>query len=188
MAKCKGKTAKGKKCNRNAPDGADYCCEKHNPDSADTSKKWWAAFFDAFRETGIVKEAAAIAEIDRSTVYAERKSDPEFARLWEEIEEDTTQAMEREAIRRGMTGVEKPVFHKGEVCGHVKEYSDTLLIFMLKSRRPEVYRERHEVQHTGNVRHEVGIAIPADATSSDLTAVADELAERRARREQAAAA
>ena len=35
----------------------------------------------------------------------------------------------------------KPVFHKGEQCGVVREYSDTLMIFLLKARDPAKYRE-----------------------------------------------
>jgi hypothetical protein len=31
----------------------------------------------------------------------------------------------------------------------VPKMSDTLLIFLLKARRPEVYRERQQIQHTG---------------------------------------
>lgn len=31
------------------------------------------------------------------------------------------------------------------------EYSDTLLIFLLKGARPEVYRERADVRHSGKI-------------------------------------
>ena len=37
------------------------------------------------------------------------------------------------------------MFWQGQVVGAVRKYSDTLLIFLLKSRRPEIYRERAEV-------------------------------------------
>jgi len=30
----------------------------------------------------------------------------------------------------------KPVYYQGEQCGEVREYSDTLLIFILKARDP----------------------------------------------------
>ena len=36
------------------------------------------------------------------------------------------------------------MFYKGAVCGHVRRYSDTLLMFLLKAHRPEKYRERYE--------------------------------------------
>ena len=36
----------------------------------------------------------------------------------------------------------EPVFYKGAKCGAVQKYSDLLLIFLLKARRPDMYRER----------------------------------------------
>lgn len=60
--------------------------------------------------------------------------------------------MEQEAFRRAVEGTEKPVFGSmgfrmgsGEI-GRVREYSDTLLIFLLKGARPEKYRERTEIR------------------------------------------
>lgn len=184
MAKCKGQTAAGKDCNRNAPAGSAYCCQKHDPDNTDAIKKsWHDNFFVAFADSGLVKDACSFAGISRQTAYEERKTNPHFAERWEDVEEDTTQQMEREAIRRGMEGVAEPVIFKGEDTGiSIQKYSDTLLIFMLKARRPETYRERVDVKHEGTIRTEVGVAVPKDASSDDLNAVADELAARRGRR------
>ena len=58
--------------------------------------------------------------------------------------------MEAEARRRGVEGTLKPVFYKGEECGQVREYSDTLLIFLLKAHDPK-YRDRQQVEHSGSV-------------------------------------
>ena len=66
----------------------------------------------------------------------------DFAKLWDDALEVACDAMEEEARRRAMEGTKKPVFYLGKVCGHIKEYSDTLLIFQLKAHRPEKYRER----------------------------------------------
>ena len=52
-------------------------------------------------------------------------------------------------MRRAREGVDEPVFYQGEHCCNVRRYSDTLLIFMLKARKPDVYRERASIQHTG---------------------------------------
>ena len=49
---------------------------------------------------------------------------------------------EDEAVRRAHDGVDEPVFYQGKACGVVRKYSDTLLIFLLKGRRPEKYRDR----------------------------------------------
>lgn len=39
------------------------------------------------------------------------------------------------------------MFYQGEQCGTIREYSDTLAIFLLKAHKSEKYRERFE--HTG---------------------------------------
>jgi hypothetical protein len=48
------------------------------------------------------------------------------------------------AIRRAYEGVERPVTVAGK-RELVREYSDTLLIFLLKGLRPAKYRERYDV-------------------------------------------
>ena len=42
--------------------------------------------------------------------------------------------MEDEAVRRAVEGVPRPVFYQGQIVGAVQEYSDELLIRMLKAR------------------------------------------------------
>ena len=51
-----------------------------------------------------------------------------------------------EARRRAVEGVERIVYHKGVECGRVREYSDTLLMFLLRSHRPQKYRDNTKVQ------------------------------------------
>jgi hypothetical protein len=53
--------------------------------------------------------------------------------------------LEDEAVRRGREGHLRPVFHQGKEIGAIREYSDTLLIFMLKARRPAKFREQYVV-------------------------------------------
>ncbi len=83
----------------------------------------------------------------RTLVYDWQEHDEEFSQEYRQAEIEATETMEAEAHRRGVLGVEEPVFHQGEVVGAVKKYSDTLLIFMLKARAPEKYRERVQMQH-----------------------------------------
>jgi hypothetical protein len=71
-----------------------------------------------------------------------RAADEAFARAWEDALEQGTDSLEDEARRRALQGVEKPVFREGRQVGTVTEYSDTLLIFLLKARRPEKFRDR----------------------------------------------
>ena len=118
-------------------------------------KDWRPVFLRAFAKTGLVTEAAKIAKIGRTAIYDERQRNEDFALKWAEIEEWTTEEMEQEARRRAVLGVEEPVYYKGELQGSIRRYSDTLLIFMLKSRRPDIYRENVRVEHGGKIKHEV---------------------------------
>lgn len=119
-----------------------------------------------------VYKAAAAAGIGRSTAYEWRDSDPEFKARWEEALEAGIDAMEDEAHRRAVEGVDEPVFYQGEVCGEVRKYSDTLLIFQLKARRPEKYRENVDVNHRGNIN----VAVVSYATAAPvLEGVAEEV-------------
>lgn len=59
--------------------------------------------------------------------------------------------LEREAFRRAHTGTLKPIYQGGEKVGSVREYSDTLMIFLLKGARPQKYRENHKVEVSGTV-------------------------------------
>lgn len=59
--------------------------------------------------------------------------------------------MEDEAFRRAVNGTEKPVYQGKELVGHVREYSDTLMIFMLKARRPEKFKDRVASEISGGL-------------------------------------
>jgi hypothetical protein len=59
------------------------------------------------------------------------------------------QARLDEAHRRAVEGSQKPVFHRGEVCGYVTEYSDQLLAMLLKADDPDRFTDRKTVRHEG---------------------------------------
>jgi hypothetical protein len=69
--------------------------------------------------------------------------DEEFAMRWRDAIEEGIDRLEDEAIRRARDGVKRPVFYMGQVVGHVQEYSDSLLKFLLEAKRPAVYRARN---------------------------------------------
>jgi hypothetical protein len=97
--------------------------------------------------SGNAAEAARLARVSRQHLYVWRATDPHFATDWDAALDTYRDSMEAEAGRRGILGVVKPVFYKGEQVAEVKEYSDTLLIFRLKAERPEKYREIQERRH-----------------------------------------
>ena len=104
------------------------------------------AFLAAFRETGNVRLACEAAGVGRSSHYRWLEKDPEYRAAFDVAKEDATDVLEAEAHRRAVEGIEEPVgWYKGVAGGTVRRYSDVLLIFLLKSLRPERYRERVDV-------------------------------------------
>ena len=98
---------------------------------------------------GSMLAAATAAGVSRSSLCERRTKSEEFNRKVNEAVEAGTDALEDEAIRRAMFGVDEPVFYQGNECGKVRKYSDTLLSVMLKARRPDKYKERAHNEVTG---------------------------------------
>lgn len=102
-------------------------------------------FIQTLAQTGIVGRAATAAGWPRGHVYTVRKEDPEFAKLWDQAVEFATDTLEEAARTRAVDGVSKPVFQQKELVGYVTEYSDTLLVQLLKAKRPNEFRENSTV-------------------------------------------
>lgn len=111
-------------------------------------------FLEAFKVSGNVTTACSAAGMRRrQTVYEWQEHDDAFAAAFREAEIEATERLEEEARRRAVEGVvkETPIFHNGAPVATITEtkYSDTLLIFLLKARAPEKYRERQAIEHSG---------------------------------------
>ena len=119
------------------------------------SRPWRAAFLAALRKTGNVRRACEACEIGRRTAYTLRHDDPTFAAAWDEAQEDFSDLLEEEAVRRAM-GTKELVFHQGKPAGvwvldgeivtettpnaklvplYENRYSDGLIQFELRGRR-----------------------------------------------------
>jgi hypothetical protein len=115
---------------------------------------WEKAFITAFANTGNVRAACAAVQIDRATAYRRRSRSTRFAEQWAAAKEEAADVLEAAAFQRATQGVDRPVYGRvgsgkeatTQQVGTVKEFSDLLLIFLLKGLRPEKYRERHEVR------------------------------------------
>ena len=86
-----------------------------------TAKKR-AAFLTALGAGNSIAAACQMAGIPRASAYEWRDSDDDFRTDWDDAIEDSIDLLEDEARRRAM----------GQ--------SDLLLIFLLRHRRPQVYR------------------------------------------------
>ena len=118
-----------------------------------------ARFLAAVGQGYSIRHAAATAGVSTATVYTRWLADPAFAEAYRSAVEQGTQAMEDEARRRAVEGVARPVYQGGKLVGHVQEYSDRLLEFLLGGRRPAMYR--HNVHMTGQTQHEHSLAMEA---------------------------
>ena len=112
---------------------------------------WKPAFLATLRKLGNVTAAAQAAQVARSTVHEARQSDPDFSDAWKDALEEAGDHLEAEARRRAVEGVAKPVYQGGQKVGTIREYSDVLLIFLLKGARPAKYADRQKLEHSGNV-------------------------------------
>ena len=110
-------------------------------------------FLSELAACGNVTRACELAATTRDSVYKLRKRDEEFNQQWEEARTVAADALEDEAWRRGMEGAFRELSYQGKLTGDlIKEYSDTLLIFLLKGNKPEKFAERHK--HDGTVKTE----------------------------------
>lgn len=118
-------------------------------------REWKVKFLAALRTSGNVRLACDEAGVDRSWAYKQQKRSLEFAEQWAEALQEAIDRLEAEAWKRARDGVtrHKPIFYRGDKVGEeiITEYSDTLMVLLLKSHRPNVYRERQENINT-NIR------------------------------------
>ena len=144
-----------------------------------------ARFLDAFRQGANVWAACKQVGVSRQTVYGWRDTDPAFRAAWDDAENDAVDTLEVSAWQRARNGVkrEKGVYYEGKLIATdvTTEYSDTLLIFLLKAHRPAKYREttRHEL--TGADGGPVQV-ITAEASTAALRAAQAEIAQWQAER------
>lgn len=113
------------------------------------------AFLDALRMHGTVSGAVAATGIAATVAYRWRKSDPDFAKGWNEATEPLLFLLEDEAVRRALEGTPDGIYHLGKRIGERRVYSDALLVTMLKALAPEKYRDRAEVKHTGDLAERI---------------------------------
>lgn len=133
-----------------------------------------AAFLVEFRSVWTVARAAKAAGIHRSTVYQWIADDPEFKTAFEDVDALNVEDAEAKLYELAVKGVEKPVTVAGK-RETVIEHDSGLLKLYLQSRRPNVYRDRQSVEHSGPdggpIRLEGLAAMPLDERKQLLTLV-----------------
>jgi hypothetical protein len=123
---------------------------------------WHARFVQCLRDTANVSGACRLTRIKRATAYVHREQFKDFRAAWDSAIEDAVDAMEAEAQRRAVKGTQRPVYQGGKKVGLIREYSDSLLMFLLKGRRRAVFGE--QVEHSGPgggaIRYTIVPAVP----------------------------
>jgi hypothetical protein len=140
----------GKRKSKPAKDAAANATERH--------KK---AMLAALAITGNVTRAADAAKVGRTTHYEWLEADPGYAKAVGAAMDEAADRLEDEARRRAAEGLVRYKFHQGSPVLHPVtgepyyelEYSDTLLIFLLKGARPHKYRDGYE--QTGDTAEEI---------------------------------
>jgi hypothetical protein len=120
-------------------------------------------YLSAVAKSGTLTAGCKAARVSPHTVYRWRE-DAAFAEEEAIARESFADALEQEAVRRAWRGVKtvRPIYARGEMVGEVveTEYSDALMVLMLKALRPEKYRERVETRQTGDIAIRVEYADP----------------------------
>jgi hypothetical protein len=115
----------------------------------------------AYAKCGVVSRACKLAKVGRATHYVWLDEDAEYRKAFEESHKHAVEYLESVARKRATRGWLEPVYHKGEVCGHVRRFSDTLLIFLLKGAAPEKYRDSSPSGNT-TTNQQINIYLPAN--------------------------
>ena len=97
------------------------------------SADWSDAFLASLRQSANVRLSCEKAGIARSVAYARRDNDTDFAAAWAAALHDAVDRLEQVAWQRA------------------QKSSDTLLIFLLKAHRPDLYRDKLEVTQRGTL-------------------------------------
>lgn len=95
------------------------------------------AFLEALAKYGVVKHACEASGMSRKTVYDWRSRDEEFAEQWREALESACDTLEEAARERAISR------------------SDTLIMFLLRAYRPQVFGERRRIDVTATHKLEI---------------------------------
>jgi len=110
-----------------------------------------ALFIDKLAHGYTVTGAARAIEKTRQRVYQWRDEDPEFRTAWKEAKQEGIDTLQDEARRRAVEGVAEPIIVDGHVVGQKIKYSDTLLMFLLKSLDRATFGDSSKIEHSGHL-------------------------------------
>jgi hypothetical protein len=140
-------------------------------------------FLKAIASMPNVSAAARAAGVARGTPYRWAEEDENFKAAWEEAEQEGIDRLEAEAWRRAHDGdidyvvsQGKLVYITDEASGERKPLvkrvrSDALMTLLLKAHRPERYRDRQSIEHSGPGGAPIRQEVKADVSPEFVAAV-----------------
>lgn len=98
-------------------------------------------FLEHLRQTGSQVLSAEMVGVAARTVRDHMQRDKEFAEAYQQANDFyTDEFLVKPATERAVRGVKKPIIggkDRDEIVTHVQEYSDTLMLALLRSRKTE---------------------------------------------------
>lgn len=157
-----------------------------------------SAFLSAYVRTASITKAARAAKLERQMHYRWLDEDPEYQKQFAAAQREAAQLLEDEAVRRAHEGIVKPLTYKGRfsyksrpkrdengsiVQEHgrtvyeeygaplaIREYSDGMMMFLLRGFLPAKYRENSSVELSGPGGSAISVSDPrlAELTDEEL--------------------
>lgn len=119
------------------------------------------AFLESYAQWANITQACKVAGVARNNIYYWQEHDDAFSQAFKVAESAATERLEREAWRRAVEGspYERTSYWHGEPVGTDRkiEYSDPLLMLLLRARRPDLYREKVDLAVTQVVKAIAGV-------------------------------
>lgn len=115
-------------------------------------------FLDAYARCGVIRAACRAARVGRTTYYEWTEFDPAFAAAAQIALTESGDRLEEHAIEWATVGLKtiKEVWERDGAGNlvlvrreHDRDRNATLLIFALKGAKPEKYRDRMDIHHSG---------------------------------------
>jgi hypothetical protein len=129
-------------------------------------------FLEHLMESGSVVDAARLADLSVKSIRQFRRNNPKAQQAYEQALDIGTDAIEAELHRRAVQGIMEPVFYKGRRVNTVRKKSDVLLMFLLKSRRPHIYRDNAPLPE-GQEDDSQHIESPAEEIARRLASISE---------------
>jgi len=143
------------------------------PDEQSLTPERLEVFLAELRKHGVVARAARAASPHAKgscvgPFFGERERNPPFRQSWDEALLEAAGNAEHELYRRAQEGTDKPVFQRGQLVGHVREYSDRLLAQRVRALDPR-YRETTKVDVNAHATLDARVTVDLETMLRQLS-------------------